>query len=161
MEWPFDADISDPCFECGMVAEYDHHVVPRSRGGTGTVRLCGSCHALAHHRSKNMNTSALTKDAFARKRENNEKCGGQSPYGWEVGPDGVHMIPNTEEQEAINKAIELRKSGLSLRKVGAKLSSLGMHPRTGKSWHAKTVRSLVRPWHHQTVKNLINSRLAD
>lgn len=36
------------CFECASVADHDHHVVPRSRGGTQTVLLCASCHGLVH-----------------------------------------------------------------------------------------------------------------
>jgi len=36
------------CFECGGLAEHEHHVVPESLGGTKTVPLCRSCHALAH-----------------------------------------------------------------------------------------------------------------
>jgi hypothetical protein len=36
------------CFECGSPAECDHHVVPRSMGGTKTVPLCESCHSKVH-----------------------------------------------------------------------------------------------------------------
>jgi hypothetical protein len=37
-----------PCFECGVEAVEDHHVVPRVLGGTHTVPLCGACHGKAH-----------------------------------------------------------------------------------------------------------------
>lgn len=36
------------CFECGGVAHHQHHVVPRSQGGTKTIPLCVTCHGLAH-----------------------------------------------------------------------------------------------------------------
>ena len=36
------------CFECGVEAVEDHHVVPRVLGGTCTVPLCGVCHGKAH-----------------------------------------------------------------------------------------------------------------
>lgn len=36
------------CFECDGPAAHQHHVVPRARGGTRTVPLCGECHAKAH-----------------------------------------------------------------------------------------------------------------
>lgn len=36
------------CFECGRDAHHQHHVVPRSRGGTKTVPLCVDCHSKAH-----------------------------------------------------------------------------------------------------------------
>ena len=36
------------CFECGERASHNHHVVPRSMGGTKTVPLCLACHSLVH-----------------------------------------------------------------------------------------------------------------
>jgi hypothetical protein len=38
------------CFECGEPAECDHHVVPKSLGGTKTIPLCLECHGLVHER---------------------------------------------------------------------------------------------------------------
>lgn len=37
------------CFECGNEANHNHHVVPRSLGGTKTIPLCYKCHSLAHN----------------------------------------------------------------------------------------------------------------
>lgn len=36
------------CFECGRPADVDHHVIPRSKGGTKTVPLCNKCHSIVH-----------------------------------------------------------------------------------------------------------------
>lgn len=36
------------CFECGGEAIHQHHVVPRSVGGTKTIPLCSECHRAAH-----------------------------------------------------------------------------------------------------------------
>ena len=36
------------CFVCGSVAEEEHHVVPKSLGGTKTVSLCSACHGKIH-----------------------------------------------------------------------------------------------------------------
>jgi len=38
------------CFECGNPAECQHHVVPKSLGGTKTVPLCLVCHGKVHDR---------------------------------------------------------------------------------------------------------------
>jgi 5-methylcytosine-specific restriction endonuclease McrA len=38
------------CFECGAPAAHQHHVVPRSLGGTKTVPLCEGCHGKVHGR---------------------------------------------------------------------------------------------------------------
>ena len=64
------------CFECGYKGEelHRHHVVPRSRSGTQTVPLCGVCHAHAHHRDKNMTTSALVKESIRRRKEEDPDC---------------------------------------------------------------------------------------
>ena len=65
------------------------------------------------------------------------------PYGWTLGADGVNLEPCESEQRAILAAVELRESGLSLRKVGAELEAAGLLPRSGGKWHAKTVRDLL------------------
>lgn len=54
------------CFECGQPAQHNHHIVPRSRGGTKTVPLCGRCHALAHHEDENMSIIRLSAESLAR-----------------------------------------------------------------------------------------------
>lgn len=37
------------CFECDSTENiHQHHVIPRSLGGTKTIPLCGSCHGQAH-----------------------------------------------------------------------------------------------------------------
>jgi hypothetical protein len=145
------------CFECGRPSEYEHHVVPISRGGTKTVPLCGECHGLAHHRKKAMSTSTLTKEALAKKRQNGESCG-SVPYGWTVSADGIHLERCDLEQKIISRAHELRADGLSLRKVGAALEGEGLFPRHGMGWHAKTVQGLKKRWHAQTVKNILNPK---
>jgi|TARA_R110000824_G_scaffold401000_1_gene610222 hypothetical protein len=40
--------MTDKCFECGETATCNHHVIPKSVGGTKTVPLCTDCHANAH-----------------------------------------------------------------------------------------------------------------
>ena len=37
------------CFECGHSKTENHHVVPVSKGGTKTVKLCVSCHGKVHN----------------------------------------------------------------------------------------------------------------
>ena len=65
------------------------------------------------------------------------------PYGWTLGADGVHLVANEAEQAIIAAARTLREQGLSLRKVGDALAAEGMLPRSGGSWHAKTVKDLL------------------
>ena len=88
-------------------------------------------------------TGERTAAALAHKRAAGEYTGGRVPYGWQLSADGVHLEPNGPEQAVIACAVELRESGLSLRKVGAELEARGFLPRSGRGWHAKTVRSLL------------------
>jgi hypothetical protein len=40
--------MTEKCFECNAPAECNHHIIPKSVGGTKTVPLCLDCHAKAH-----------------------------------------------------------------------------------------------------------------
>jgi hypothetical protein len=132
------------CFECGSVKPlHNHHVVPRSRGGTKTVPLCYECHARVHGRSGNFDIGPLTVEALARKKAKGEFCGGRVPYGYRVGEDGVMLVVDDHEQMIIGAAIYLRSAGLSLRKVGAELERLGLMTRSGKPWIHTQIANMV------------------
>ena len=41
------------CFECGSSEHiHQHHIIPKSLGGTKTIPLCNMCHGRAHGREK-------------------------------------------------------------------------------------------------------------
>ncbi len=81
--------------------------------------------------------------AMARKRERREFCGGEPPYGWRLGADGVHLEPEPVEQAVAVAARRLRGRGLSLRQVAARLEGRGLRPRSGGRWYATTVQRLL------------------
>ena len=121
------------CFECGATDNlHEHHVVPRSLGGTKTIPLCGDCHGKVHGRNA-MHMSRLTATALAHKAAQGEYCGGQVPYGFAVGPDGVHLVEHDGEQQVIAETHRLRAAGLSLRAIVAELDKRGLVSRTGKA----------------------------
>ena len=39
------------CFECNNVAEHQHHVIPKVKGGNNTIPLCSVCHSKAHDKA--------------------------------------------------------------------------------------------------------------
>ncbi len=84
-----------------------------------------------------------TAAAMAHKKSRREYCGGEAPYGWQVAADGYHLVANPQEQEVIRIARELKESGLSLRKVAARLEERGLLPRSGRGWHAQSVKGLL------------------
>ena len=103
------------CWECEKETNniHQHHVVPRSRGGTKTLPLCQECHSKAHHMRKNMNTSVLTKQALAKKKKRGERLG--SPPASFRMVDGV-LYP-TDETEIVVMAVRMRQGGAKLREV--------------------------------------------
>lgn len=68
---------TNECFECGVTEDLQqHHVVPRSRGGTKTITLCTQCHGKAHGRDlKGLEHSRLTKEGIQRARQRGVKIG--------------------------------------------------------------------------------------
>lgn len=76
------------CFECEATEDLqEHHVVPKSKGGTKTVTLCYECHMKAHGRSgKGLNHKNLTKEGLAKAKARGVKLGthAQSPDGRKI-----------------------------------------------------------------------------
>lgn len=54
------------CINCGQEAAHEHHVVPRSVGGVGTVPMCEECHGKVHDR-RFTNHRVLTRIAYMKK----------------------------------------------------------------------------------------------
>ena len=118
------------CWECGGSPPlHDHHVVPRSRGGTRTVPLCEPCHGLVHGRQ--MRTSDLTRAAMRSMADRGLYTGGRAPYGMRPGADGM-LEQDPGEQAVIGKIRRLRDAGLSYRAIAAELDRAGMRSRTGR-----------------------------
>jgi len=132
------------CFECGKPSECDHHVVPKSRGGTKTIHNPHKGHGKAHHSSRNMSTSALTKAALARLKKQEKHIGG-IPYGFDLDPNDKHsLVPIAEQQKTIKKINKLKAQGYSLRKIANKLSIAGIKTKKGSvNWVHTAVASIV------------------
>lgn len=136
------------CAACGKrgVDLEVHHLVPRAVGGEAgpTCLLCRQCHDAVHQTDRgSVSIAELTRQAMTKKAARQEYTGGQVPYGWTLGADGVHLVADDRERRTIAAARSLREQGLSLRKVGEELAAEGMLPRSGGEWHAKTVRDLL------------------
>jgi hypothetical protein len=130
------------CSECGEPAEYDHHVVPKIRGGTNTGPLCGLCHGKVHD-VKKMTTAALTKEALQKRKQKGLRVS-RHRFGWDVAPDGKTMIENPLEQSAIRLMMRLRWRGKSLPKIAERLTAMGVVTKVGKPWHFSTVDYILK-----------------
>lgn len=87
--------------------------------------------------------SERTATAMQYKRTRGEYTGGEAPYGWRVAADGVSLEADATEQAVIALACELRRAGLSLRKVGERLAAQGSRQRNGSPWHPQTVKVVL------------------
>jgi len=101
----------DKCFECGANNNlYDHHVVPRSKGGTKTIKLCGKCHALIHG-VKTIQHKQLILDDKEYKRKNNIYAGGTIPFGYKLeGNKLVRDVTHTKIKRRMTRMLNDKKS---------------------------------------------------
>jgi DNA invertase Pin-like site-specific DNA recombinase len=90
---------------------------------------------------------ARTKAALAVKRSRRERISRDPPYGWRLSGDGTHIEPEPREEAAVALAQKLRRSGLSLRRIGYRLAKRGYTPRSATRWHPQTISSITtRSW---------------
>jgi hypothetical protein len=128
------------CWECGAqgVPLHNHHPVPRSRGGTKTIPLCEPCHSKAHHRKKNMNTSALVKEAMARRKAQGAVFGnpnilkGAQQAGVEAASDAAKEF----NAFIANKIKEIKEEGYTgYDDIANRLNELNITTRRGSNWN--------------------------
>jgi DNA invertase Pin-like site-specific DNA recombinase len=87
--------------------------------------------------------SERTKTALAHKKAKGQRCG-QIPFGFSVAEDGVTLVSNSAEQEAIALVRQLRADGLSIRKIVDEMNSRGVRTKEGGRWHIATVQRVLR-----------------
>ena len=131
------------CFECGTTEDIQqHHVVPKSRGGTKTVPLCYSCHEKAHGRTgKGLNHIKLTKEGLARRKKEGIKLG-RAPYGFKHSVDRKNFLEVKQEQEVMKLTKKLRKSGARWKDCVASLNGMGYRNRSGGLWQVAALHKV-------------------
>jgi site-specific DNA recombinase len=87
---------------------------------------------------------ARTRAALQAKRRRGERTGGV-PFGHDLAEDGVALVENAAELEALETIRRLRAAGLSLRAIAAELDRLGIPPKQGGP-----------AWKHTAVQKLLN-----
>lgn len=84
-----------------------------------------------------------TKEALAHKIRTNQRCG-KVRFGYDLADDGITLLPNPVEQQALSLIRKLREAGESLRAIAAELNTRGIATKEG------------RPWIHSSVQGIIN-----
>lgn len=85
-----------------------------------------------------------TRDALQHKIRRGERCG-EVRFGFDLGADGITLVPNADEQEAIAIIRELREAGQTLRQIATKLTALGIRTKKGhRKWTHTAVGKIVK-----------------
>lgn len=82
-----------------------------------------------------------TKAALAAKKKRGERVG-QVPYGSQMRGDGCLLEPSAAEQAVILEIQDLRRAGLAIHAIVARLNAAG-RPARGKRWHPTTVSRIL------------------
>ncbi len=127
--------MEDKCFECETTEDlHQHHVVPRSRGGTKTVALCHSCHMKAHGRDGNAsNSKKLIIDGLRKKRLAGQ-IQGNPKYGYVISKCRTELLESREEQNVLGIVDSMTKGGAKLTKIVAYLNENDHNNRSGRKW---------------------------
>jgi hypothetical protein len=131
------------CYECGAIEELqEHHIVPKSRGGTKTVTLCYSCHMKSHDRdSKGMNHGRLTKEGIARAKSNGVKMGAHNPKVLEGRANQTILLLDRVESHMK----EAREAGCeTIQSFCDFLNHRGVLTTRGKQWKTGSMDRLLK-----------------
>lgn len=87
--------------------------------------------------------SERTTTAMQHKRAKGERVG-SIPVGYMLASDGVSLIPNESQQEAIELIRQLRDAGLSMRSIAEELTRRGVPTsKGGTTWKHSTVQRIL------------------
>ena len=136
------------CFECEVIEDLqEHHVVPKSRGGTKTVTLCYECHMKAHGRSgKGLDHKRLTKEGLAAAKAKGVVLGNPNPARSLALCKAATIARGNATAEKYGALIvSLRDSGLSYRKVALEMTNMGIPSPSGKPvWNKNSVQNIYK-----------------
>jgi site-specific DNA recombinase len=82
-----------------------------------------------------------TKMAMAHKRDKNERISGQAPYGYKF--ENNMVVEDETEQSVIQRVHTLHNSGMSIRKIIARLASEGVYNRSGNEFTVRAIHNII------------------
>lgn len=88
--------------------------------------------------------SEKTRDALARLRTTGRRISRFAPYGFQLAPGGMLLVPEPHEQATLAVITALRASGLSLRAISRELAAQGTFARNGRPFAPSTLLRIVR-----------------
>ena len=151
------------CFECETIEDLqEHHVVPRSKGGTKTVTLCYQCHRKAHGSDgKGIHFSQLMKDMWSAKRARGEQIGNPNikEYGEKARQANIVrgrqscMALGAEIERVKGELISVSESGkVTLTTIAEELNKQDITTPRGRKWTNKTVCKMLKRYNKYKEK---------
>ena len=151
------------CFECGSEAQENHHVIPKSRGGTKTIPLCSPCHGKVHNFRRSDNHAQLTREGLQRAKDRGVILGKPENLSNESRKKGSEAQKqkskdNVNNKKALPLIIEKRKEGLSYGKIADLLNGMEYKSSRGKKFNDTTVMRIYKKLHLESGVELIASK---
>ena len=83
-----------------------------------------------------------TRDSLQCKIRRGERCG-RLRYGFDLADDGVMLVENVGEQQAIGLMRSLRSQGLAYRAIAAELSARHIPAKQAATWSHAAIRQIL------------------
>lgn len=129
------------CFECEKTEDLqEHHIIPKSKGGTKTVTLCYECHMKAHGRTgKGLNHKRLTKEGLARAKAKGIKLGNPNI--------AAATKASVKKRKALALSFAFKMAPLIMNEnnhsqMARILNNSGVTTRLGRKWSSQTIKDI-------------------
>lgn len=100
-------------------------------------------------------TGEQTSDAMAAYQQAGRRMSALPPYGMMVDPtDNARLVPEPYEQQVVERVIELRDSGLGLRRICKALIEEGLKPRQVRKKIDGEVQYVSGRWRPQLINSI-------
>ncbi len=87
---------------------------------------------------------ARTRAALQVKKSRGERISREPAYGYRLNATRTHVEVDHHEQRVVGLVRTYRQEGLPLRDIGARLTAVGLRPRSGGTWNPKTIRNIAQ-----------------
>lgn len=88
--------------------------------------------------------SERTKTALSHKKAQGQRVG-QIPFGYDLASNGIDLIPNPAQLEAIDLINELRSAGLTYQAIADELTARGIPTQSGKTrWSTASIHKITK-----------------
>lgn len=133
-------DLVERYFADGRAAllSVSEQVDTRTAGGRLVLNVLGSV-SQWEREAVGERTSAVMRF----KASSGEFTGGRAPYGFDVGEDGVHLVPVESERAVVIEVRRLHARGMSLRAIARTLGDRGVCNRLGRPFAHVQIRRML------------------